>query len=170
MPTATTATTFAAHGADASLNEVARAAEVGAATLYRHFADRQALLDALLADRHRALAHHADSLTGAADPADALIQWLGAFVGHVGTYRGLARIVKTSRSATAFDSSFAEVIDAAQRLLDRAQTDRCVRADIDACELIDLATAIAISTETNSADPNRMITLLFEGLRTTAAD
>ncbi|MGA2930100.1 MAG: helix-turn-helix domain-containing protein [Solirubrobacteraceae bacterium] len=162
---AAAADTFTERGADASLNEVARNAGVGAATLYRHFADRQALLDALLADRHRALASHADSLTPATDPAAALIDWLGAFVGHVCTYRGLARIVRNSRSPAAFESSFAEVIQAAKRLLDRAQTDCCIRGDIDACELIDLATAIAISTEGDSAaNPKRLLTLMFEGL------
>ena len=38
---------FAAHGADASLEGIARQAGVGSATLHRHFPSRHALLDAV---------------------------------------------------------------------------------------------------------------------------
>lgn len=163
------AATFAADGAEASLNAVARNAGVGAATLYRHFPTREALLAALLADRHRALAEHADELSAATDTeADlALMTWLGAFIGHVRTYRGLARLLRSSRTneTSTFNSSFAMVIDACGRMLDRARSERRLRADFDACDLIDLANAIAIATDENPADAKRLITLLFDGLR-----
>jgi AcrR family transcriptional regulator len=41
---------FADHGLDASMDEVARAAGVGPATLYRRFPTKEALLDAILGD------------------------------------------------------------------------------------------------------------------------
>jgi AcrR family transcriptional regulator len=41
---------FADHGLEASMDEVARAAGVGPATLYRRFPTKEALLDAILAD------------------------------------------------------------------------------------------------------------------------
>lgn len=37
---------IAEHGADASLRDIARKADVGLGTLYRHFATREALLEA----------------------------------------------------------------------------------------------------------------------------
>ena len=41
---------FSEQGTDASLNEVAKRAGVGPGTLYRHFPDREALLDVLMKD------------------------------------------------------------------------------------------------------------------------
>ena len=41
---------FAEHGPDASLEEIARRAEVGIGTLYRHYPTRQALLEAVFRD------------------------------------------------------------------------------------------------------------------------
>jgi AcrR family transcriptional regulator len=38
---------FAEHGAETSLEEIARRAEVGIGTLYRHFPTRPALLEAV---------------------------------------------------------------------------------------------------------------------------
>ena len=41
---------FSEHGLEASMDDVARAAEVGAGTLYRRFATKEALLDAILGE------------------------------------------------------------------------------------------------------------------------
>jgi AcrR family transcriptional regulator len=50
---------LAETGADASLRDIARRAEVGLGTLYRHFPTREALLEALLRNdfEGRRLAH-----------------------------------------------------------------------------------------------------------------
>lgn len=52
----------AAHGTDASLEEIAREAGVGSATLHRHFPSRQALLEAVFRDRVETLCAKAADL------------------------------------------------------------------------------------------------------------
>ena len=53
---------FADRGAEASLEDIARRAEVGIGTLYRHFPTRQALLEAVYVDEVEALCRSAAEL------------------------------------------------------------------------------------------------------------
>src|SRR3954453_8329205 len=78
-------------GNDVALNDVARRAGVGNATLYRHFPTRGDLLVAVYADEVAALCGRGENLLAAADPGDALFAWLDDFVAHVATKRALAR-------------------------------------------------------------------------------
>src|SRR6201999_4624731 len=50
------------HGADASMRDIARRADVGLATLLRHFPTREALFEALLCTNLDALTQKADEL------------------------------------------------------------------------------------------------------------
>ncbi|AVP58314.1 TetR/AcrR family transcriptional regulator [Pulveribacter suum] len=73
---ATAREVFAEQGADASLRDIARRAQVGLGTLYRHFPSREALLQALLRTSFEALAARADALQTQDDSASALVSWL----------------------------------------------------------------------------------------------
>ncbi|WP_446034847.1 TetR family transcriptional regulator, partial [Streptomyces olivaceus] len=59
---------FAEHGAGASLDDIARRAEVGTGTLYRHFPTRQALLEAVYLESVEAIAARADTIAAARPP------------------------------------------------------------------------------------------------------
>ena len=63
------------HGADAPLDAIARAAGVGIGTLYRHFPDRQALLEALAEEHVAHLVSIVESLDGI-DGWEALVSFL----------------------------------------------------------------------------------------------
>lgn len=74
MPTACTRTstspgfssrTGTSSGADASLRDIARRADVGLSTMYRHFPTREALLEALLRTNFDELAAKAAALESA---------------------------------------------------------------------------------------------------------
>src|SRR5262249_14146667 len=80
---------IAEHGADASLEEVARRAGVGSATLHRHFPSRQALLEAVFKDRVETLCAKAEGLLCDPDPGEALFSWLRAVGAHAVANRGL---------------------------------------------------------------------------------
>src|ERR1700739_2944667 len=71
---------FSAGGPGASLEAVANAAGVGIGTLYRHFPTREALFDAVYRHEVQQLAAFAERLKKAAEPTEALRQWLHAFV------------------------------------------------------------------------------------------
>src|ERR1700694_3482572 len=80
---------FAEGGKATSLEEIARRAQVGIGTLYRHFPTRQALLEAVYVDEVEALCRSADDLADLL-PWDALIAWLHRFVAYLFTKRALA--------------------------------------------------------------------------------
>lgn len=89
---------FAAQGAGGSLEEIARRAQVGIGTLYRHFPTRRELLEAVYVDEVEALCQAAGDLAGL-PPWDALVAWLHRFVEYVATKRALAEGWPTRRSS-----------------------------------------------------------------------
>ncbi|MBK6219168.1 TetR/AcrR family transcriptional regulator, partial [Klebsiella pneumoniae] len=80
---------FVEQGAEASLRDIARRAGVGMGTLYRHFPNRDSLLEAVLRSRFAALTARAESLLLAADPAAALLEWLAESVAFTHQHRGI---------------------------------------------------------------------------------
>lgn len=159
---------FTRHGADASLNDIARRADVGPATLYRHFPTREALLQALLADRYDDLTAQARELPGDLPPYDAVTAWLRAFMAHATTFRGLAAPVKTAlEDETSALSAACHAMQAAWReLLTRAQRAGALRADVHAADLLRLANAIAWATEDlpgSTIQADRLLRLALEG-------
>src|SRR3954464_10452008 len=81
---------FSAGGPDASLEAVARHAQVGIGTLYRHFPTREALFEAVYRREVEQLAELAERLKGEAPPVEALRIWLRAIVEFVATKKGMS--------------------------------------------------------------------------------
>jgi AcrR family transcriptional regulator len=160
---------FATAGPDASLEEIARRAEVGIGTLYRHFPTRQALLEAVFSDSVTELCGQADDLLDGATPYDALRTWLRAQLAHATTYGSLA--ASTMLTSLAHDdgtTSCEAMRRSAELLLRRAQDAGEVRADIDTDDVMRLVGAIALAADdspdgTERAD--RLFTLMMDGLR-----
>lgn len=81
---------FAEHSITGSLDAIAKRAGVGAGTLYRHFPNRDALLAALLQAREDELVARRDAIRReAADPTEALAQWLDALGEWATAFDGL---------------------------------------------------------------------------------
>jgi len=152
-------TLFAERGVDAPLDDVARRAGVGNATMYRHFPTRQDLIIAVYADEVTALCEAGDALLAAGSPGDALHEWLGAFVEHVAGKRDLALAIPRDGSAL-FGEWHEKMLATASALLTRAQEAREVRADLTVRELMTLANAIALTGTGQSA---RLLDLLRYG-------
>lgn len=88
---------FAQDGPDASLNEVARRAGVGVATLYRHFPDRDALVGAVYAQELESLGAAVDEYLATLTPDEALDAWGARFLDYATTKRGLGEALKAIR-------------------------------------------------------------------------
>lgn len=86
---------FAEHGAVASLEQIARDADVGIGTLYRHFPTRDALIEAVYRQEIDDLIESADRLAEAREPIEALRAWLLLFVGFLDTKMGIAGALST---------------------------------------------------------------------------
>jgi AcrR family transcriptional regulator len=133
------------HGADASLRDVARKADVGLGTLYRHFPTREALLEALLRTDVDHLTTQAADLEMSSAPEDALLAWLRGVVALTHEYRGATTLLMAALEDvdSALNASCVALHDAGTRLLDRAQTANVARADIDGTDLFALVAALA---------------------------
>jgi AcrR family transcriptional regulator len=123
---------FSAGGAEASLEAVARHAQVGIGTLYRHFPTREALFEAVYRREVDQLAELAERLKGEDSPANALRIWLRAIVEFVATKKGmsaaLALAAHGSSDLSAYTSDRLTV--AASSLLARAVEAGEIRGDI----------------------------------------
>ena len=162
---------IARHGAEASLEEIARRAGVGSATLHRHFPSRQTLLEAVFHDRVEVLCVQARELAGHADPGAALGEWLRAVARYGATTRGLARsLLEGGRAAEPPPDSTCEtmLVDAGGELLRLAHAAGSVRPDASIVDLLTLVNAISLATE-GSADAateaTRLTDLALEGVR-----
>src|SRR5689334_11450876 len=113
---------FAETGTETSLEEVARRAGVGIGTLYRHFPNRQALLEAVYVDEVEALSASAAELAELA-PWDALAAWLRRYVRFAATKRALSAELAASVGAESpvMQLCRTAIYDAGEPLLQRAQ-------------------------------------------------
>jgi AcrR family transcriptional regulator len=151
----------AEQGAEASLEEIARRAGVGSATLHRHFPSRLALLDAVFAERVAVLCDLGESLLAAPTPGDALVRWLGEVARHAVRNRGLA----TSLLKGTGESSHARILAAGQALVTRAQDTGAIRRDVSTGELLALVNGVALAAGEDEELADRLLTLAVEGLR-----
>lgn len=164
---AAAAAIFAEQGTGAALDDIAKRAGIGNATLYRHFPDRSDLVQALLAGRYDELRESAERGLDDPDPLSALAGWLRSFVTHVTTYRGLAASVLdvTRNPETELSASSGAMRAAAAKLLSRAQGAGAIRPDLTITELLCVTNGVAVAAERQSDEViTRLLTLLLEGL------
>ncbi|WP_393058689.1 TetR/AcrR family transcriptional regulator [Streptomyces sp. LN549] len=159
----------AAHGADASLENIARTAGVGSATVRRHFPSRHALLEAVFAERIEALVARATASAGAPDARAALLEWLGALTAYATSARGLAdALTRTGMDdPDHVNACSAKLTGAADPLLRRAAQAGAVTPGVTAADLVTLVTGIALATEHHpdpAAEANRLLDLTLRGV------
>lgn len=132
------------HGADASMRDIARRADVGLATLFRHFPTREALFEALLCTNLDALTQKARELETSNTPDEALVSWFREGVAFVHSYSGVVALMASAHSDldSALHASCATVHSAGERLLLRAQAEGTARTDMDGVDLFALMSAL----------------------------
>jgi len=159
---------IAEHGAEASLEEVARRAGVGSATLHRHFPSRQVLLEAVFKDRVEALCAKARDLLAEPDPGEALFTWLRAVGAHAVANRGLGASLLHADDPTLGKTCHDMITDAGDALLACARAAGVVRPGITIGELLKLVSAIALATEREpdgAAEADRLLAIAIHGVR-----
>lgn len=138
-------TAIAEQGVDVSLRDIARRAEVGLATLLRHFPTREALLDALLRTSFEELTAQAGELEASSSPEEALATWLRDCVAWTTEYRGVTVLMAAAieDAESALHASCVTLRAAGARLLARAQAVGAARSDIDGDDLFALVAMLA---------------------------
>ena len=74
---------FTRHGAEATMDDIARQAGIGSGTLYRHFPNRDVLIEAVYRSEVEKLTAAAQRFAGTMPPLAALRTWMLLFIDHV---------------------------------------------------------------------------------------
>jgi AcrR family transcriptional regulator len=157
---------FTEKGADASLEDIARRADVGIGTLYRHFPTRQALLEATYLEEVEALCASAEELSDL-EPWDALAGWLRRFAEYASTKKALsAELLATiGMQSELFAHCHTAIFAAGGPLLERAQAAGVVRPDVTANEALRLVSGVLMIRSAEPDEINRLLDLVMDGLR-----
>jgi AcrR family transcriptional regulator len=110
---------FTEHGTDALLEDIARRAGVGTATLYRNFPTREDLIEAVYVAEVDALCRDAVRLAETVPPWQALVAWVRHFVTYMATKRVLLDAL--DRESGAFRACRDALYEFGGPLLARAQ-------------------------------------------------
>jgi AcrR family transcriptional regulator len=158
-------TAFAEPDADVSMAEISRRAGVGMATLYRNFAGRRELLEALYTDEVDALCAAAGQ-PGGGTPGAALDAWLRRFFAYFRSKRHVASALleHTDGGDPVFDGNRARVFAAGGPLLNAAQAAGEVRGDLALDQVLQLVSAVAkIQGDAEHVEP--ILRTVLDGLR-----
>jgi AcrR family transcriptional regulator len=157
---------FAEGGEATALEEIARRAGVGIGTLYRHFPNRQALLEALYVGEVEEICRSAAELEGA-EPWEALSGWFERFIGYIATKRALAHELLNylDEDAPLFQTCRASLFAAGEPLLTRAQETGDVRPDVNIAEVIQMVVGISKIPATAPGQTEHLVRVALDGLR-----
>ncbi len=133
------------HGVDTSMREIARRADVGLATLFRHFPTQEALFEALLRPKLEELTRRAGELEASRPPGEALAAWFREGVAFTHSYRGVVALMASAHDdpESALYAPCLAVHASGARLLLRAQTEGTARPDMDGEDLFALMSGLA---------------------------
>ncbi|WP_250000045.1 TetR/AcrR family transcriptional regulator [Actinoplanes sp. M2I2] len=159
---------FGEHGLDASLDEIARRAGVGNATLYRRFPTRRDLIAEVFAGQMTGYVELAENALAEPNPWAAFVTYLTRLFEIQASDRGLSELLVTSGFDD--DDRLAELLATAQRgateVIERAQAAGRLRPDFTRRDISLLMRANA-GVLRSSADPHawrRQLSLVLDGL------
>jgi AcrR family transcriptional regulator len=161
---------FTRCGADASLDDIAKQAEVGAGTLYRHFPTRDALIEAVYRSEVEKLAAAAHEFAAAkVPPIEALRAWLLLFVDYVAAKHIIAAALNSVAGGPTrlYEGSRSLVQGAIEELVKRAKKSGEVPKKVKASDL--LRAVIGVSYVSAGGDwqqsARRLVDILVVGSR-----
>ena len=160
---------FASGQAAVTLEQIARDADVGIGTLYRHFPSREALVEALYREELAHLCASAGELLAAQAPDRALRSWMDRFAGYATAKREMADALCAVFASGAVTVSQAreELTAAVQQILDAGTAAGTLRDDVRSEDIV--ATIVGMFAATSLAGGReqleRMLDLLMDAVR-----
>jgi AcrR family transcriptional regulator len=160
---------FTQCGANASLDDIAKEAGVGAGTLYRHFPTRDALIEAVYRSEVEKLAAAERRFAAAMSPIEALRAWMLLFVDYIATKQIIASALNAyvGGPSKLYEGSRAQIQGAIDALVQRAIKNGDIRRDLDPFDL--LRALIGVSHVASGPDwqqsARRLVDILITGSR-----
>jgi len=157
---------FSARGSEASIEEIAKRADVGVGTLYRHFPRRIDLVEAVYREDVDSLVSLADQASDQLEPWDALVAWLEGFVRYAQTKRTFLTELHEAfeKNPTLALTSREKMRGAAGTVLVRAQQAGVARSDLDAADLMQLVGGMCMARNATLSQNQRLLTLVLDGI------
>jgi AcrR family transcriptional regulator len=152
-----------------SLEQIARDAEVGIGTLYRHFPTREALVEAVYRKELEALCAEAPGLLRALPPERALRAWMDRFGDYVTAKREMGDAIRAVFASGAVTVSQArqELTSAVRTILGAGIADGTLRDDVRPEDVVAMlvGTFTATSTAGGREQRERMFDLIVDAVR-----
>ncbi|WP_446743334.1 TetR/AcrR family transcriptional regulator [Silvibacterium acidisoli] len=160
---------FTRDGAAASLDDIARKAGIGSATLYRHFPTREALIEAVYRSEVEKLAAAEERLAATKPPLEALRTWMLLFIDHVAEKKLIipAMEIVDGGSTRLIEGSRDRIHPAFFRAVERAVANGDLRADTDPNDFIRALVGIFHTTAIPGWEESarRLVGILIDGSR-----
>src|SRR5271168_4194710 len=160
---------FTRSGANASLDDIAKEAAVGAGTLYRHFPTRDALIEAVYRSEVEKLAAAEKKFSESLAPVEALRAWMLLFVDYIATKQIIGPTLHSlvGGPSKLYEGSRAQVKGAIDSLVKRAIRSGDIRRDLEPFDL--LRALIGVSNVASGPDwqqsARRLVDILITGSR-----
>jgi AcrR family transcriptional regulator len=166
---ATAREAFTKLGSDVSMDDVAKQAGIGPGTLYRHFPNRDALVEAVYRSELEKLAVAEVRLSASKPPVEALRAWMKMFVDYIETKQLIAPALNNIVGGLAriYDQTGEVVIAAINSLVKRAVETGDIRPDLDPIDLLRALVGISnVASAPNwSESAKRLVDILILGSR-----
>ncbi len=160
---------FTRWGANASLDEIAKQAEVGPGTLYRHFPTRDALLEAVYRTEVEKLAAAEQKLAQELPPIDALRAWMLLFVDYIEAKKIIAPALNAmvGSHSKVVEASRTQIHDAICALVQRAIKSGDLRKDLEPIDLLGALIGVAhvVTNPDWQQSAKRLVDILITGSR-----
>lgn len=160
---------FTRQGANASLDDIAKQAGVGAGTLYRHFPTRDELIEGVYRNEVEKLAAAAARFAESMSPLEALRAWMLLLVEYIAAKHIIAPALNSvvGGPSRLYEGSRTMIQGAIDGLVRRAKKSGDLRRDLDAFDL--LRALIGVSHVGSGADwqqsARRLVDILIAGSR-----
>src|SRR5260221_5802473 len=160
---------FARHGANTSLDDIAKEADVGAGTLYRHFPTRNALIEAVYRTEVEKLAAAERKFADSMPPIEALRAWMLLFIDYIATKQIIAPALNTfvGGPSKLYEGSRAQIQGAINALVKRAIESGDLRRDLEPFDL--LRALVGVSNVASGPEwrqsARRLVDILITGSR-----
>lgn len=151
---------------DLRLQAVAKAAQVGQGTLYRHFPTREHLLAEVYRQEMGELVDAVPALLSEHPPLEALSRWLDRLVEYARVKRGVVAAIEASAWQDLYADNEGRLDQALETLLDQGKTAGDIREDIDATDVILLLGALSRVPATQwDTRARTVVNVILDGVR-----